>query len=142
MRTEPPRQTVVVLCACLVGILRAAPTQETVWRNQDAPVRLLVAPAGYRSHLLRIDLPPSVREDTKGVCAFGPAGTPIPASLISLAEKPVAVELPVSRRLAAKGYTPRGKETPVKLPIEVYLLPQPQQAQALMRERWVRSARA
>lgn len=129
MRTEPLRHTAVVLCACLAGILRAAPPQETVWRKQEAPARLLVAPAGYRSHLLRVDLPPSVRDATRGVCAFDPAGTPLPASLIGLAEQPVAVELPVSRRLAAKGYTPRGKQKPLKLPIEVYLLPEPPQTQ-------------
>ena len=86
---------------------------------------MLVAPAGYRSHLLRVDVPLSVRDITKGVCALDTAGTPIPASLISLAGKPVAVEVHVSRRLAAKGYTPRDKGTSVKLPIEVYLLPQP-----------------
>ncbi|MBT3376551.1 MAG: hypothetical protein HN406_13190 [Lentisphaerae bacterium] len=92
---------------------------ETVWRCPEALVRLVAAPAQRRSHLLRVDVPAKLAVGVRAVAAYGSTGKPLPASVIRLGTRVVAVEclVPWARRRS------RSKTIKAEPEIELYLLP-------------------
>ncbi len=120
------RSIVAVLFALAAATLEASTVlDEPIWRRQDADIRLCVAPASRRPHLLRIDLPRSCRTGVKGVCAFLD-GRPVPASPVSFHGGIVGVEclLPWHRLSVSTGARPADDAT--RMPLEVYLLGVPE----------------
>lgn len=97
----------------------ASPTPEPVWRCPGAAVRLVVARAQRRSHLLRVDVPSKLAVGIRAAAAYSAEGTQLPASVIQLDTRVVAVECLVpwaKKRSRSKSARPQPS-------IEIYLLP-------------------
>ncbi|OGV76793.1 MAG: hypothetical protein A3K19_17485 [Lentisphaerae bacterium RIFOXYB12_FULL_65_16] len=89
------------------------------WRLPVANIRLRIAPASRRNHLLRIDLPAGCPPECRAAAAFLSQGDQVPCSPVFLRDQLVAVECLVPWQ----GRGPFDTEKKSQLPLEVYLLP-------------------
>lgn len=85
-----------ILAAFYLGIATksiAEPSPRDKWHWQAAAVRMRVITALRRSHTLRVDLPYELQSRIQGVAAYSADDSPLPASIIKINGKPVAVEI-------------------------------------------------
>jgi hypothetical protein len=104
-----------VLLFLATGAFCAVPA----WQVPEADVRLRVLSSSHWTHLIRVDLPVSLRGDTKGVRAMLPGKRELPAQLVHFGNAPVAVEVSVPRLQSSDT---ADSATDVAAPVEVYLL--------------------
>lgn len=110
---------VVALVVLLGAGLHAA---ADAWKHGDAVARLRVSVCSVYAHQVRVDLPEGLRETVKGVAAYIPDGSRVPASPVLLGGRVVAVWLALGR--VPQAATAPGDEG-IQLPVEIYLFSQP-----------------
>lgn len=107
-----------ILVLLMAGALWAAPA----WQVPEADLRLRVLSSLSRAHQVRVDLPESLRDEVRGVRVMLPGQREVPADLVFLGGRPVAVELAVPRLPASSSAASAGESA---APLEVYLLKAP-----------------
>jgi hypothetical protein len=104
-----------VLLLLATGIFAAAPA----WQVPEADLRFRLLSSSHWTHLIRVDLPPSLRAETKGVRAMLSKKRELPAQLVYLGKTPVAIELAVPRLQSSDT---KDTATDAAAPVEIYLL--------------------
>jgi len=107
------------LAAFAVLLLAGASGAEpAAWKHAEAAARLRICVSSAYAHQVRVDLPEALAATVKGVAAYAPDGSPVPASPLALGDRTPAVWLALGR-VSQAAVSPGDDGIP--LPIEVYL---------------------